>query len=148
MTLAIAQYTGLSKEQTSWINDLSDGIELFFKSRSYGTDLSELYVGLITVKPEFDQFFKRRRPRYRPGERTSIIDGLAIKSDNCAEIDVKIEYSEVSKLEKEKLIERVCEAILSECDSLTRLSKLKDFNYYAFKADFENYLIEQNYIKR
>ena len=148
MTFAIAQYTGLSKEQTSWINGLSDDLELFFKSRSYGTDLSELYFGLITVKPEFDQFFKKRRPRYRPGERTSIVDGITIKSNNCAEIDVKIEHSEVSKLEKGKLIEMVCEAILSECDSLTRFSKLKDFNYKAFKADFESYLIEQSYIKR
>ncbi|QMU27115.1 hypothetical protein [Adhaeribacter radiodurans] len=148
MIFAIAQYTGLSKGQTHWIANLSDDIDFFFKSRTYGSDLSELYIGLITVKPEFDQFFKKRRPRYRLGEKTSIVDGIIIKSNNCAEIDVKIEHAEISKLDKGKLVERVCEAILAECASLTRLYKLKDFDYIAFKAAFENYLIEQSYIKR
>ncbi|MGV3589377.1 MAG: hypothetical protein ACO1OF_20390 [Adhaeribacter sp.] len=148
MTFGIAQYTNLTIKQNSWVNDLSNELKLFFEKRTYGKDLNELYFGLITVKPEFDQFHKKRRPRYRPGERTSTVDGITIKSNNFVEIDVKIDYSEVSRLEKRQLLERVCKEILIECDCLTKFSKLKDFNYEQFRSDFESYLIEQAYIKR
>ena len=147
MIFGIAQYTNLSKKQNFWVIELSNRLELFFKDKTYGKDLDELYFGLITVKTEFDQFHKKRRPRYRPGERTSTVEGIIIKTNNCAEIDVKIEYSEISKLEKGEFLERVCKEILIECDSLTRLSKLKDFDYKLFKTDLAGYLIEQSFIK-
>jgi len=87
LKFAIAQYTNLTQEQNNWVNDLSVELESFFENKNYGEDLRELYFGLITVKPEFDQFFKEKRPRYRPGERTSMVDGFEIKSNNCAEIE-------------------------------------------------------------
>lgn len=147
MKFAIVQYTNLSQEQSSWITDLSIELNSFFERRNYGEDLKELYFGLITVKPEFDQFFKARRPRYRPGERTSFVDGIEIKSNNCAEIDCKIEFDKISKLDKENLIKEVCEEILSASDSLTRLSKLKLFDFKSYKIDLKNYLIEKKYLK-
>ncbi len=107
MTFGIAQYTNLTQEQNNWVNDLSVELKSFFENRNYGKDLNELYFGLITVKPEFDQFFKKKRPRYRPGERVSEVDGIEIKSNNYAEIDCKIEFSQVSELKKEELIEKV-----------------------------------------
>ncbi len=147
MTFGIAQYTNLTQEQNNWINDLSIELKSFFEKRNYGKDLNELYFGLITVKPEFDQFFKKKRPRYRPGERVSNVDGIEIKSNNCAEIDCKIEFSQVSKLKKRELIEKVCEEILTELDCLNRLSKLKNFNFQSYKSDLKKYLIDKNYIK-
>ncbi|MGV6832608.1 MAG: hypothetical protein ACWA5P_13730 [bacterium] len=147
MTFGIAQYTNLTQEQNNWVNDLSVELKSFFENRNYGKDLNELYFGLITVKPEFDQFFKKRRPRYRPGERVSEVDGIEIKSNNCAEIDCKIEFSQVFELKKEELIEKVCEEILTESDCLTRLSKLKNFDYQSYKSDLEKYFIDKNYIK-
>ncbi len=147
MIFAIAQYTNLSQEQNSWINDLSEELKSFFEKRNYGDDLKELYFGLITVKPEFDQFFKKRRPRYKPGKRTSNVDGIEIKSNNCAEIDCKIEFSQVSELKKTELITKVCEEVLTESDCLTRLSKLKKFDFKSYKSDLENYLIDNKYIK-
>lgn len=147
MKFGIAQYTNLTQEQNNWINDLSVELKTFFETRNYGQDLKELYFGLITVKPEFEQFFKKKRPRYRPGERTSRVDGIEIKSNNCAEIDCKIEFNQVSELKKEELIEKVCEEILSESDCLTRLSKLKNFDFQSYISDLKKYLIDKNYIK-
>ena len=147
MTFGIAQYTNLTQEQNNWVNDLSVELKSFFENRNYGQELNELYFGLITVKPEFDQFFKKKRPRYRPGERVSEVDGIEIKSNNCAEIDCKIEFSQVSELKKEELIEKVCEEILTESDCLTRLSKLKKFDFQSYKSDLEKYFIDKNYIK-
>lgn len=147
MTFGIAQYTNLTQEQNNWINDLSVELKSFFDNRNYGKGLNELYFGLITVKPEFDLFLKKKRPRYRPGERVSSVDGIEIKSNNCAEIDCKIEFDQLSELKKEELIEKVCEEILSESDCLNRLSKLKNFDFQSYKSDLEKYLIDQKYIK-
>jgi hypothetical protein len=147
LKFAIAQYTNLTQEQNNWVNDLSVELKSFFENKNYGEDLGELYFGLITVKPEFDQFFKERKPRYKPGERISMVDGFEIKSNNCAEIDCKIEFSIISKLNKEELLKKVCEEILSASDSLTRLSKLKKFDFKSYKTDLENYLIEKKIIQ-
>ena len=100
----IAQYTNLRADQNGWINDLSVELKSFFENQNYGKDLDELYFGLITVKPEFDQFFKKKRPRYRPEERILNVDGIEFKTNNCVEIDIKIEFTEIYELKKEKLI--------------------------------------------
>jgi len=144
MVFSIAQYTNLTNEQNSWIVELSNELESFFEFKSYGNDLNELYFGLITVKPEFEQFYKKRKPRYRPGERTTTIDSISVKSVNCVEIDVKIDFADISVLEKNKMIELVCKNILTEIDCLTRLSKLKDFDYPSFKSDFVEFLKKKN----
>ena len=146
MTFGIAQYTNLTQEQNSWINDLSIEFKSFFENRNYGKDLNELYFGLITVKPEFDQFFKKKRPVYRPGERTSSVDGIEIKSNNCAEISCKLDFAEVSGLQKKELLKKVCRELILESDSLTRLSKLKEFDFKTFNSDFENYMLEKKYL--
>jgi len=143
MIFGIAQYTNLSTEQNSWINELSEDLKLFFNTRSYGKDLNELYFGLITVKPEFDNFFKKRKPRYRPGEQISIVDGIEIRSTNCVEIDCKIEFSDVSNLGKIELINKVCKKLLLEADCLLRIPRLNNFDYNSFRLDFEGYLIEK-----
>ncbi|NJY64118.1 hypothetical protein HC174_15350 [Salinimicrobium sp. CDJ15-81-2] len=148
MKFAIAQYTNLTPEQNKWINDLSVELKSFFENRNYGEDLQELYFGLITVKPEFDQFFKKKKPKYEPGEKTSFIDGIEIKSTNFAEIDCKLQFSEVSNSNKEELITKVCEEILSESDCLTRLSKLQKFDFDSYISDLEDYLINKKYIDR
>ena len=148
MTFGIAQYTNLTQEQNNWINELSIELKTFFENQNYGKDLNELYFGLITVKPEFDQFFKKKRPRYKSGERTSFVDGIEIKSNNCVEIDCKFEFDKVSELKKMELIEKVCSELLVESDCLNRLSKLKEFDFKSFKSDFENYMIEKEYLKK
>ena len=147
MKFAIVQYTNLTEEQNGWINELSNEMESFFENQNYGNDLNELYFGLITVKPEFDQFFKKRKPRYKQGETTSKVDGFEIKTNNCAEIDCKLEFNEVSELKRNELIEKVCGELLIESDCLTRLSKLKHFDFKSFKSDFENYMIKKKYRK-
>ncbi|MEW7279548.1 hypothetical protein ABW636_13220 [Aquimarina sp. 2201CG1-2-11] len=146
MVFGIAQYTNLSQEQNSWVNDLSEELKSFFENRDYGDDLKELYFGLITVKPEFDEFFKKKRPRYRPGERTSYVDGIEIKSNNCVEINCKIEYQKVSESDKAQLIKKVCEEILMESECLTRLSKLKNFDFKLYHSELKKYLSEKQYI--
>ncbi len=60
---------------------------------------------------------------------------------------MQIEFRQVSELKKEALIEKVCEEILTESDCLTRLSKLKNFDFQSYKSDLEKYLIDKNYIK-
>jgi hypothetical protein len=148
LTFGIAQYTNLTQEQNSWITELSNEFELFFQDRNYGKDLNQLYFGLITVKPEFDQFFKKKRPKYKVGEKTTFVDGIEIKSNNCVEIDCKFEFHEVSELNKTELIEKTCKELLKETECLTRLSKLKKFDFESFKNDFKDYMINKNYLKK
>lgn len=64
------------------------------------------------------------------------------------EIDCKIEFSQVSDLKKDKLIEKVYDELLTESDCLTRLSKLKKFDFESYKSDLENYLIDKKYKRK
>lgn len=148
MRFALVQYTNLTQEKTNWINDLSVEFKSFFENKNYGEELKELYFGLTMVKPEFEQFFKRKRPVYKAGERTSYIDGIETKSNNCAEINCKLEFNEISELNKAELIEKVCEVLLTESECLTRISKLKNIDFNTFKSDFKTYMVEKEYLKK
>lgn len=146
MKVAIAQYTNLTNEQNAWVFELSGALENHFSARTFGDDLEELYFGLITVKPEFNQFFKPKRPRYLPGKHTTKPDGIAVTSNNCAEIDVKIEFQEISSLSKNELLKLVSTRISEHLKALTRLSKLKRFDFENFEKDFNNFLSEEGYL--
>ena len=64
MKFAIAQYTNLPGWYTSRIDELSVELGNYFATRNYGIGLDAIYIGLITVDKEFEEFFKPKRPKY------------------------------------------------------------------------------------
>jgi hypothetical protein len=75
------------------IHDVSTHISKFLRARDYGSDLSTLYIGIICVGPEFEFFFKVRKPKYKKGKVVTIEDGRPYEATDALVYDIKLNYN-------------------------------------------------------
>ena len=140
MEFAITQESNLEGEKTKVVQDLSNGLEMYFKDKDYGEDVSSFIIHLICVKPEFDSFFKVRKPRYIK-DKTEIIDGEPFYTRKHYSYDIKLNYETfISISYKESLTLLIDEIVrsLSHLDSLPKA--IRDFNTKEFKNDLLDYI--------
>lgn len=76
------------------ITDLSVYLGKFLEQKSYGSGLETFYIGIICVAPEFDFFFKVRKPKYKRGKEIFIQDGREYEQINALTYDIKLNYEE------------------------------------------------------
>lgn len=125
---------GLSQEisedicdKAPFITDISNSIEDYFKERDYGTGLMSLTIGIISVHPKFDFFFKPRK-KYT-------------KSKKLLEYDIKLDHEKLATADKAAVLELICEQLLSSFNLLDEI-KIPLFDKEQFKNDLEMYFEE------
>lgn len=74
----------------SMVSEISTELSTYFDGKEYGSDIEEMIVCIITVNPEFDFFFKVRKPNYTKGEKTVIVDGVSVFLRNTLQLDIKL----------------------------------------------------------
>ena len=124
MKVAITQETSLPQEKSAIINRLSDAFEEFFNKKSYGLGVEEIYIGVITVKPEFDFFFKTRKPKYD-------------RKANSLSFDVKMDFNTVDSANVNEIPSLVVSQII---EALTAISKIPDFEKDHFEKDLNSFI--------
>jgi hypothetical protein len=140
MKFALALNTNLTTEQNSWINNLSRRLEKYFSDKSYSKGLKELYIGLICVKPEFDQFFQPRKLKYQKGKINKVINGTEITVEDCIEYELKIDYEELRKLDETSITEKITDALINSIYCVGILKELMDFDYSTFREDLQKFV--------
>ena len=150
MKFGLAQYSNFSTEQSSLITNLSDLINDFLVDKSYGNDIKEIYVGIICVKPEFDQFFKTRKIKYHKGVKSfkSKIDKELIVTEDCLEYDLKFDYLEIGKLHGKDLIDVIYNSLIESVSELKKLKTIKHFDFDSFGLDIKKLKIHETATNR
>lgn len=138
MEFGFALYSNFSTEQSILINELSDSLSNIFSKKSYGNDVKEMYVGIICVKPEFDQFFKKRRMKYDKGIKTKTVDRQDITSEDCLQYDIKFDYLRVGNLKGKELVDEIFNGLVQSIDDLKSFKKIKDFDFNSFELDIKS----------
>lgn len=139
MELGLALY--LSNDLTSKskvIQDYSDRLSEFFKTKHYGDGLKDISIGIICVSPEFESFFKPRKPKFTKS-KTVVIDGLSTAYDHVFECDVKLDYESLKKANYEEMLIIISTELMSVIDMLKN-KRIKDFDVDRFQKDFEKIL--------
>lgn len=144
MEFGIAISGNITQEQTQMIVSLDDSINHALETRNYGASVESLLIGFICVAPQFDSFFKKGKPKYTSGSKTTIQHGLPITVTNQFEYDVKFDYESFAK----SSVEKARELLIAELESsLTNFDaykkKFKDFDLDSFKKDFLDILKSQ-----
>jgi hypothetical protein len=135
MYFGIAQ--SLSVEVTkhsSMITSLASDLKEFLKNKNYGDEIAELTVGVISISPQFAQFFKPRSPKYTKGHKSYVKEDVQYELYNSFEYEVRLDFEtfkNANELEAKKMI---AQGILSSFDVF---KKFKDFNRDQFKSDLE-----------
>ncbi|SRR5258707_3834903 len=139
MEFAITRESNLEGAKNKIVQDLSDDLHAYFKQRNYGESIKSFIIHLICVKPEFDFFFKIRKPRY-VDKKTEVRDGVTVEIIKHFGYDIKIAYEafvSVSDEDSLKMLVREIVISLSHLDSFPK--KVKGFDKEYFKSDLESF---------
>ncbi|MES2733440.1 MAG: hypothetical protein V4714_16970 [Bacteroidota bacterium] len=124
---------------------LSEELTLFLADKDYGKDLKELYIGIICVHPDFDQFYKPRRPRYTSEKKRYEKHGVVYELDKTLGYDIILDHTLILKSTQEEHRKITAQEILNSLIVFDKYkAKIKDFDREAFKADLEGFFRERH----
>jgi len=148
MEFALVKYMSVElSKRTLIVQNFAEEIGKHFESENYGEDLKSLIIGIIGVSPQFEAFFKSRKPKYTKGKSNVESEGFKYKTEDCLEYDVKIDFGIFQKATDEEVKKNLAKEILLSLKVLDEMkSKIKDFNIEKFKADLESYFRKKELI--
>ena len=109
-------------------DEFEEKIDTLIRNKEYGSDLSTIYVGWICVAPEYEPFFKIRKPKYYQNRQTTV-DGLGYKMVNTLEYEIKIDYTEILNSSYDDLNSILTNKLAYSLKNIIKDNKkIKDFN--------------------
>ena len=134
----------LETTKVNAIIDLSNMLRDYLSKRSYGGSIDYLAIGIVIVEPEYESFFKMKRPKYYSDKKSITLDGITVELEKTLEYSVKINYNKFVQATYPREI--VALEILLSLDELKLPGKVKDFDKERFKNDLEFFFTESGVI--
>lgn len=123
---------------------INNALEVYFASRSYGSDVTNVVIGTILVERSeiADRFHPARPFRYSRFHREkSRITGEIFEVHTTAGWDVKPDFTTFSGQSLEGARDFLCEALIASTAVLdAHRDQYPDFDVTRFRADFEGCL--------
>ncbi|MCB2407459.1 hypothetical protein [Hymenobacter lucidus] len=136
--------------ETSWqlgnrldivVAALNTDLKSLLLDKSYGNDIQELCIGVICVSPEFNTFFKVRRPRYQRAKRTYKGTYAPYTLEKYLTYDIALPYQEAVKASNGLLYQLLIERLLSSFELIALgQKKYPDFDTKTFTTEVSNLL--------
>lgn len=146
MEFGLTQESSLEFEESDVLTNLSQKLKKYFSSRSYGESIKSFMIGIICVKPEFESFFKVRKPKYVES-KVEVHNGILVEVKNCYSYDIKLDYTTMTNLSREAVERLLASEIIMSLTYIDALpKKIKDFDKERFKSDMKDYFEEQDLI--
>lgn len=120
------------------IRQLSDDLAEFLGKKDYGDDLQTIYIGIICVGPEFDFFFKQRKPKYKKGKEIIIQDERPYEQINALTYDIKLDHTKFVNANESEIKKMLAIALLNSFSAFN-VVKIKDFDRVRFETDMAEY---------
>ncbi len=123
---------------------LEEEIKQFMIHKNYGEDVLNIIVGVCCMAEEFENFYKKRRPKFTDYKEIKVANSI-IKIVKTFEYQLWLNYKEYQVLSDEDQKKYFGMKIIDSLINLDDLpKKIKDFDKAAFKADLENYFTGKN----
>ncbi|WP_035651855.1 hypothetical protein [Flavobacterium sp. ASV13] len=150
MKIALAQYTSADiRKETNFISDFSNDLKEWSSEKKYGKDLIELVIGVICVSQSFEAFFKPGKPKYIKEKKgvKSTYTKQEYDIEKCLTYDIKLDFETFKKFSEIEAKKHLSLEILKSLDIIvTMKTKIKDFDFLAFRKDLEDYFKENGLI--
>ncbi len=147
MDFSLTQESNLEGNKNIQLIEFSNSLKEYFINKSYGEELNHFLIGIICVKPEFESFFKVRKPRYKAVDNIKLFDGGTTELIGVYGYDIKLNFEEfvsANEIESKKILAQEILNSLSNLDALPK--KVKDFDKERFKADMEQFFKSEKLI--
>lgn len=111
-------------------------LETYFKNKSYGEDICTYLIGVISVHPNYDQFFKIRRPFYVE-DKTVTLDKILgpVRIYKSFSFNIKLDFEEFISSNTEDGLKMIAGSIMETVKTLKYPKKIKDFDKERFYED-------------
>jgi hypothetical protein len=133
MTIGFAPNLSIEvSRHSSVINSVKSDVEKLIADKNYGEDISELHIGIVSVSPQFAQFFKPRLPKYTKGKKSYTKEDVHYEFYNSFEYDVRLDFETLKNASEQEAQKMIAKEILSSFDVF---KKFKKFDSDQFKSD-------------
>lgn len=150
MEFGLSEYISVEiSKKSHLITLLSEEMKSFLHEEEYGSSLKSLFIGIVCVSPQFETFFKPRKPKYIKDKKTIISQATRVQYEieKCLEYDIKIDFETFKNGKESECRKLLAKEILESLSVLDDMKgKINDFNAEQFKADLENYFKEKELI--
>lgn len=126
------------------INNMSIDLENYFRNKDYGTDVKEIFIGLICIETSSDvnHLFKVRKPKYIDFKKiVSRLTGQEIVIQKNFSYDLKLDYRTLDDFKQSNQKDGLKILALELINSLENLNflskKVKSFERIKFENDFK-----------
>lgn len=119
---------------SDYFKQVSDNVSEFLRTKDYGNDLKTIYIGIICVAPEFDFFFKVRKPKYKKGTVVTIQDGRPYERTDALVYDIKLDYDAFVNADEYEAKKMLSLELLRSFIVLNSM-KIKLFDRHNFERD-------------
>lgn len=147
MEFGLAIIGNISENKSSLIVDFSDEMESYFEDKNYGHDIKSYTIGVICVSPQFEMFFKGKKPKYTKGKKATIQEGVPFTLEDSFEYDIKLDFDIFNNTTESEARKILATEIMKSISALEDFkSKIKDFDANDFKRDLDTYFKDKGYI--
>lgn len=142
MEIGLAIIGDLEQSKSDLIVGLSDELNVAFKDKSYGISVKSFIIGIVCVAPQFEQFFKVRKPKFTKGKKIINPDGIPFTLEDSFEYNIKIDYKSLNIATDAETTKIITSEIVNSLIILDDM-KIKNFNIKKFREDIECYFKEK-----
>lgn len=115
-----AEISGEILDRSEAITALSNNMSDFIANKDYGNGVEHFYVGVICVHPDFDPFFKKRRPRLTKLVKKNRITNTLMNIRNSLSMDIKLDYNESKLYSVKQLKSKILNEIIKSSTDIKR----------------------------
>jgi hypothetical protein len=115
------------------VTELDDTVKKWFRERSYGSDVANVFIGIVLTTPASERLHPVRDLKFKKRVRFTI---PKVDLENVVEFDVKPNFEIFSKLSPPQAREYLAGLIVESTEVMTRhQSKFPNFDIARFKED-------------
>lgn len=121
----------------SIVNDLNEKL----KNKDFGKSIKQIIISIVCVAPEFELFFKSRKPKFTSGKKIIKKYGTEYEIDSLLTYDLKLEYQKIKEMNDIDVKIYLKQEILNSISIVKKIS-FEDFDIDRFESDFNSFIHE------
>ena len=110
----------------------------------YGDGINELYIGIICVAPQFEAFFKPRKPRYEKEKKTYEKEGIKYKDYKTLQYEIKLDFDYMKNSDEEAAKRKLVESVFNSLDVIETIKEIKSFDLKTLKKELGDHFKKQS----
>lgn len=143
MKFEFAPVSTVEVKHVNLITELEHKLNNYFQSKNYGSDLKEVYIGVVAVSPRFERFFKQQKPKYIFDQKNYTLNSVSYSIGRALKYSINLNFEGFNNSSETEAREMLKKELLGSISLFDRLkNKIKDFNVTPFRQDMQRFVEE------